>query len=404
MKTTINIDEEVFNPAYLPYLQIEQRYQVYYGGAGSGKSVFCAQKVIYSVLNFDKCNVLVVRKVANTNRFSTFRQILEIINQWGLRRLFNISQSSLSITCINNGNKIIFLGLDDVEKIKSITSIVMIWIEQASETTEEDLKQLNLRLRGHYSCAFQILISFNPVTQNHWLKTFFFDKKRKDTTILKTTYLDNKFIDDNYKEQLDSLKEQDLNYYNIYCLGNWGQLGARIYENCVIEQLNVEEIIKTSQYVAIGQDWGYNDPSVSLLVSIKNKQIYILDQLYVKNVTRTNLMDLMKQKGFNKYLIYADSAQPATIIDYRNNGFNIQGANKKGVVSKINQIKSKRIHINNKCIETINQIQSYTWKLDTKTNKYLDQPISFNDHCMDALRYAINYDFQMNSFTSYTNW
>ncbi len=287
------------------------------------------------------------------------------------------------------------MGLDDVQKIKSITGISMIWIEQASQITQDDLKQLNLRLRGQYHCPFQILLSFNPISQNHWLKSYFFDNPKDNSSILKTTYIDNKYLDAQYKQQLESLKDQDLNYYNIYCLGNWGQLGQLIYTNCVIEQLDIQQIIGQSQYVSVGQDWGYNDPSVSLLVAVQDSDIYVLDQLYVNKVTKADLMALIRRKGLDQYKIYADSAQPATIADFKNNGFMIQGVKKfpGSVLAKINQIKSKKIHVNSICSHTIKQIQSYSWKHDLKTNTYLDQPIGFNDHCMDALRYAVNFDF-----------
>lgn len=394
----INIQEDVFNPVYLPYINNSNRFQIYYGGAGSGKSVFCSQKILYSVLDWKTCNVLVVRKIAKTNRESTFKQIVSTIDDWGLTEYFNISQSNMTIKCTMNNNRIVFLGLDDVQKIKSITGICMIWIQEANQITQDDFKQLNLRLRGNFHCPFQILISFNPVTQNHWLKKHFFDNTPENTSILKTTYLDNKFIDQNYKAILENLKHQDINFYNIYCLGEWGQLGAVIYQNCAIEQLDKNDLLSFCQYIAVGLDWGFNDPSAALLIAVRNKDIYILDQIYVRKITRAELKPLIRQKGFHQYPIYADSAQPATITDYQNDGFNIIPVKKfpGSVLAKINQIKSMMIHVNTSCVNTIKQIQSYCWKLDPKTNTYLDQPIAFNDHCMDALRYAINFDFQNN--------
>lgn len=235
----ISIDKRVFNEAYYPYLTDDAKVLVFYGGAGSGKSHFVVQRWIYKLFVQPLCNILVVRAVSDTNRHSTFALFKQVINSWGLRRFFRINASNLSIKCLPTGNEVVFKGLDDVEKLKSITFekgvLTDVWIEEASEVAEEDYNQLELRLRGG-NVKKQIVISFNPISVNHWLKARFFDKPHKNVKILHTTYRDNKFLDEDYVETLESYKEIDYYYYSVYCLGQWG-----VYGKTVFNAKNVQE-------------------------------------------------------------------------------------------------------------------------------------------------------------------
>ncbi len=234
----IKIKKKVFNPAYLPYLETNYRYEIFYGGAGSGKSYFIAQKYIYRILKRKTLNLLVVRQTGDTNRDSTFALFKQVINRWGLSDHFKINESDLRIRCKLNGNEIIFKGLDDTEKLKSITfsrgELTDVWMEEASETEEASFNQLDIRLRGGKDQK-QITVSFNPVNINHWLKKFV-DAKQANKMSLHTTYKDNKFIDDNYKQLLESFKDKDPYYYAVYCLGEWGVLGKTVFNAKIVTE------------------------------------------------------------------------------------------------------------------------------------------------------------------------
>ncbi len=228
----VQIPKKAFNAAYISYLGNDNRYLVFYGGAGSGKSYFIAERYLVKIMQAGMCNVLVVRAVGNTNRDSTFALFKQVISKWNLSSLFKINESDLRITC-TNGNSVIFKGLDDTEKLKSITfakgELTDVWIEEASETLEPDFNQLNIRLRGK-GTKKQIVISFNPIDINHWLKKRFFDRKDDNITICHTTYKDNRFLDDEYVQLLESYKETDPYYYAVYCLGEWGVYGKTIFD------------------------------------------------------------------------------------------------------------------------------------------------------------------------------
>lgn len=198
--------------------------------------------------------MLVIRKTAKTNRDSTYALFKQVIQKWNLSQIFKINESDLRIRNKISGNEVIFAGLDDVEKLKSITfskgELTDIWIEEASETLESDFNQLDIRLRGK-GTKKQIVISFNPIDVNHWLKKRFVDKKSEDIVISHSTYKDNDFLDEDYKNLLESYKDTDPYYYQVYCLGMWGVLGNTIFNSEIINKriTELKEPIKTGYFI-----------------------------------------------------------------------------------------------------------------------------------------------------------
>lgn len=259
---------KVTNKIYYPLYKNKNRYLVLYGGAGSGKSVFAAQKIIFRLLTEQNHKFLVVRKVAKTLRESTFSLLRSVISEWGMTKLFDINKTDMTITCKLNQNKIVHAGLDDVEKMKSIHGITGIWIEEASELEQQDFQQLDLRLRGHTTNYKQIILSFNPISSLHWLKDIFFDKGRDDSKVVHSTYLNNEFIDDDYKNVLESMKDEDEYYYMVYALGEWGVVGKTIFNaknvNERIKQLRDRKPLKRGYFV-----YDMNDKDKIITKSIK---------------------------------------------------------------------------------------------------------------------------------------
>lgn len=229
----VTIPAAAINKAYRPLLRDgRHRYVVLYGGAGSGKSVFAVQRYLIRLMESPMCNLLVARATAVSHRDSTYALFKQVIARWGLGGLFRCVDSDLRITC-QNGNAVIFKGLDDAEKIKSITfqkgELTDIWIEEASELTLAQFNQLDLRLRGR-GAHKQITLTFNPVSAMHWLKARFFDRQDPRAVVRKTTYRDNAFLDEDYRQTLESYKDSDPYYYQVYCLGEWGVMGRSIFD------------------------------------------------------------------------------------------------------------------------------------------------------------------------------
>jgi len=219
----IKIKQRVFNDVYYPFLWDTTRYLHFYGGSGSGKSVFVAQALILRSFKTQD-DTLVIRKIERTVKQSVYKLIKSIIYQWKLEDYFEFRISPAEIMNKVTGHSFVFYGLDDPEKVKSIAGIQKIWVEEATELNLNDYLELDRRLRGLKD--HQIIFSYNPIDENHWLKIEFHNKQDDNAKVIKTTYLDNKFIDVDYKATLDRLRETDINQWRVYALGEWGTLNV----------------------------------------------------------------------------------------------------------------------------------------------------------------------------------
>ena len=169
----INIHKNIFNEVYLPYLDdYSTRIIVFYGGAGSGKSHFVAQRLVYKGLKSVR-KILVLRKVNRTTKASTFQLLLDTIKQFGIYDMCSINRTDFTIV-LPNGTQFLCMGLDDPEKIKSITGLTDAWLEEATEFTLDDFSQVNLRIRDPKAKDQEIMLSMNPVSKANWTYLQFF--------------------------------------------------------------------------------------------------------------------------------------------------------------------------------------------------------------------------------------
>jgi len=215
------IKELIVNDRYIPLIEDKSRLLVLYGGSGSGKSVFAAFKICLRTVTEKEHTFLCLRKVADTIKESIFAEIKVMITDMGIYHEFDINKTEKTFTHRPTGNRIICKGLDEPEKIKSIKGITGMWIEEATEFTEDDLSQLDLRIRGEKKNYVQYIFSFNPISEdNHVVKKFVLEKhKLTDCTVLHTTHEDNYFLSEKDRERLRMLKESNPLFYDIYCLG-----------------------------------------------------------------------------------------------------------------------------------------------------------------------------------------
>lgn len=368
---------------FVKYLRNKSRYLVLYGSAGSGKSQFAAQKILSRVLYEEKHRFLVVRKTRPSLRKSCFTLIGDKINDWGLSSLFYINKTDMMYEFKNNGNQILFVGMDDEEKLKSIERITGIWIEEPNEISEREFMQIDLRLRGKTENYKQIILTFNPISELLWLYKIFFEGKKENCTIGHSTVDDNIFIDSEYKNILDALKDEDEMFYKIYRLGEWGTLGEAIYTKYEFadEQFdNFDELI-------YGLDFGYNHPSTLLEIRFQDTVPCERELLYKTKLTNEDLiLELEKLIANKNDIIYADCAEPARIEEIRRVGFNIHPAN-KNVKDGIDYCRRLNPKITKDSVNLIKEIGRYSYKKD-KNGNVLDEPVKFMDHLMDARRYA----------------
>jgi len=379
-------------PAFVSYFKDKSRYQVLWGGAGSSKSHKVARKVLLRVIK-ENHNFLIVRKVDRTIKRSVFALIKSIISKWGLTKEFSINLTDKTIVYKPTGSQIMFSGLDDVEKLKSIEGVTSIWIEEATELLQEDFEQLDLRLRGNHGVLKQITLTLNPISEQHWIKDIFFDSPMSNVFTLKTTYLDNQFIDDDYKQVLENKKLTNPRFYNIYALGNWGTAAGLIFNN-VTTRLIKEDEIKGLE-CAQGLDFGYtNDPTafVESYIDKVNKKIYVYNGFYEKGMSNEVISEEIKKLKLHKHMTVADSSEPKSIDSLKNKKIKVKGAVKgaDSIRSGIDLLLDYEIIVNCHLVEFMVEFNNYSWFVD-RNNKMTNKPVDDFNHFIDALRYSTEY-------------
>lgn len=381
------------SPAFVPMFQDQSRYQVIWGGGGSGKSHMVARKKLYRLLKESnvKHNILIIRKVDRTIKRSVFTLIRNIISRWGLTEDFDINLTDKTITYTPTGSQIMFSGLDDVEKLKSIEGVTSIWVEEATELSQEDFEQLDLRLRGDHGCLKQIILTFNPISEQHWIKRVFFDDPIEGVFTLHTTYLDNAFIDDDYKMVMENKKKTNPRYYNIYALGNWGTAEGLVFNNAKQRLIRPEEIEGLECYQ--GLDFGYtNDPTAfcQSYVDHIRKKIFVYDGFYEKGMSNADIAVEMKKIFAHKHKTIADSSEPKSIDYIKGKGVRVEGAmkGKDSINTGIDFLSEYEIVVNSHLVEFMTEFNNYSWQV-SKDGKATNKPCDDFNHFIDSLRYSM---------------
>ncbi len=381
------------SPAFVPLFKNKLRYEVPWGGAGSGKSHIVARKFLYRILKEDDCQhkFLIARKVNRTLKRSVFTLFRNIIVKWGLYDEFDFNNTDLTITYKKNGSQFLFTGLDDQEKLKSIEGITGVWMEEATEFSQEDFEQLDLRLRGVTKYPKQIVLSFNPISDQHWIKKVFFDDPIDGVFTLHTTYLDNAFIDDEYKMVMENKKKTNPRYYNIYALGNWGTAEGLVFSRVSTRLIRQDEINNLD--LLQGLDFGYtNDPSAfnQSYIDEKNKKIYVYDGFYEKGMSNERIAEEIKGLLAHKSLTTADSSEPKSIARLQGLGVKVTGAlkGKDSINAGIDFLLEYEIIVNAHLVEFMTEFNNYAWAIN-KDDKTTNKPIDDFNHFIDSLRYAV---------------
>lgn len=383
-----------------------KRYVVMKGSAGSGKSVDTAQNYILRLMQDKGRNLVAMRKSDITNRDSTFAELTgALYRMFGdeTEKYWKINRSPLSLTCRHNGNQIIFRGMNDDrqrEKLKSITfpkgKLTDVWLEEATEFTQADLEIIDDRLRGELPEGqfYQIRMTFNPVNKSHWIKKVFFDLPDPNVLTHHSTYLMNRFIDDAYKARMERRKLVDPDGYQIYGLGEWGEIGGLILHNWEVRECSKNP--NDYDDVAIGQDFGFNHANAILMLGWKDDNVYIFDELYVFEKDMAEIIELADEKGISKdRMMFCDSAEPDRIKMWQKAGYRARKVKKEKTDKRkyqsvqIDWLKQRKIYIDPSCVNTLKEVSQWKWKKDEKTGLYLDEPVPFQDDAMSALRYGV---------------
>lgn len=392
---------DIVGKGYGEFWRFKGRYKVVKGSRASKKSSTQSLRVIYEIVSNPVINWLVVRKTERTLRDSCFAQL-----KWAMRRLhvekyFRCSVSPLEITYIPTGQKILFRGLDDPLKVTSITvdsgCLCRLWIEEAYEITkEDDFNRLDESIRGQLpeGMYHQVVLTFNPWSDRHWLKKRFFDTPNPNVLAMTTNYRCNEFLSQSDLLLFEEMKKNPRRYA-VAGEGDWGVVDGLVYENWKEQVFDTSEITRrTTVKSAFGLDFGYtNDPSafICLLVDENAREIYVFDEMYQKGMSNDDIGEELLRRGYSKERIRADSAEPKSIAYLRKKYLRRIRAAKKGpdsIMAGVTLIQDYTIIIHPSCVNFITEISNYTWATDKFDNK-INKPVDDFNHLMDAMRYAM---------------
>ena len=404
----------VVNDAYLPFLDSTERVQLFYGGAASGKSTFLAQRCVLDLL-CTRRNYLVLRAVGKTLRHSVVAQLMKAVRSAGAEEWFRLNVSEGSLTCLASGGQALFAGLDDAEKLKSVTPengvLTDIWVEEAAEVDERSYKQLTKRLRGVAFAAGpnagaasenkgeppkRITLSFNPDTPEHWIwKSFFAHRpagekvhREEGLLVVKTTHGDNRFLTREDRRALES--EDDRWFYEVYTAGNWAAAEGAVFKNWRV--CDFEKQVAGFDNLRCGLDFGFADDPNALVVchvDVRRKRLYVLHEFVQSGLHDDELAEEVKER-VGGMLVVCDSAEPKAISDLCRRGVRAVPAVKgpDSVRFGIRFLQGFEILVSPRCPKTAAELGGYRWQVGRKGG-LKPRPEDKNNHLMDALRYAV---------------
>ena len=394
MAVNLNIDKKIFLPVYYPYLfDYSKRYNVYYGGRASGKTYFLIQKLLLKGLK-EKRVILLMNKQTNKVSDGVWRELNNAIDLFHLRPYFTFNKTEFRATCILNGTQFRCLGLEDSERIKGFADIADVLLDEATNFSVEDFELIDGTIRSpKYKLPLQVYVSFNPVSKANWVYKYFgFDTGivPDNTFILKTTYLDNTFLDSSYNQRMENLKNRNYSRWKIEALGDFVSLDRLVYDGYWKEEdFDYKQL---QGQLLIGMDFGFtNDPSVIVASLLVDQNIYVFQEWGDTGKTNPELANVIKNMGFSKSLIIADSAEQKSIEEIRRLGVQRIKASVKGpdsIIHGIQRVQQYNLIIHPSCQNIITELENYSWQKD-KNGEYINKPQDSFNHYLDALRYSL---------------
>lgn len=395
MAIKINIGPNLVLPVYRPYFDdYKYRYNVFYGGRGSGKTIFVMDKLLIKGLK-EKRTILLMRKTTASCKFSVWKELKAAVDRFKLNNFFTFYESDYSAVCNLNGTIFKCSGLDIAEKIKGFSEISDVLLEEATEFTPEDFELIDGTVRSiKYKLPLQMYLCFNPVSKANWVyKHFGFDTGivPPDTFILKTTYLDNPYVSQDYIKRMENMKRTNPTRWKIEALGDFVSLDKLVFQNYLVEDFNHADL---NGELIIGMDFGFiNDVStiVASILDEPNGRIYVFKEWGATGKTNDELAKIITSLGFSKSTIIADAAEQKSIEEIKRLGVPRIKPCVKGpdsIIHGIQKLQNYEIVVHPNCSELITEFENYSWTKN-KDGEYINKPIDDFNHYCDALRYSL---------------
>lgn len=353
------------------------------GSSGSSKTYSILQwLIIKSVSEWQNYTIDIVRRTFPSMRISVIKDFEDILKSLNLynKDMHNKSENTYKL----KSNTFRFYSSDDEQKVRGPRRHI-VFFNEVLEMKKMDVLQIMMRTHN------LVLMDYNPSEEFHWVYDDILT--RDDVNFNKSTYLQNPFLAQNARKEIERLKKTDPNLWRIYGLGERGIAQTTVFKNWDYYE---GEIMKQEGQLFFGLDFGYNDPTALVKTKYHKEGVYSKQLLYKTNLTSQmiiNELNKLEESGELKKTdkIFADSARPEIIQEIKNAGFNVYPV-KKGAGSKlrsINFVKKHKVFIDKESIEFIKELRSYKWKVD-KDDKVLDEPVDLNDHLIDSFFYSLN--------------
>lgn len=387
----LNLNKRVFSPTLYPMLtNYEHRWEVYLGGAGSGKSYFITQKIIVRCLR-EPIKVMVCRRYGSTIRNTCFALFKEVLAKWQLTQFVKIRETDFNIKFLN-GSEIIFTGLDEETKLLSLTNISTIFVEEVFEVSKDIVEQLNLRMRGNNPNQ-QILMAFNPISKNHWLYNFCEEEPPESFFFSKTTYKDNPFLSDEYVKSLEELITRNPSKARIYTEGLWGvDTQGLVLTNWKKEEFNPMELAALGYEHRAGCDLGWIDKTaiIDTLYDRENKTIYVFNEFYKSGCQLSDIASAIGDMNLKKTKIFVDAAEPRSIQYFKQEGINAVPCSKgrDSVKAGLMFLQDNLIVVHPSCQNFITELENFSYIKSKVTGEYTEDTTHEWSHAIDACRYA----------------
>lgn len=415
----------IIGKGYRAFWNNKRRYRVVKGGRGSKKSMTTSLWIIYNMMKYSKMykvypNVLVVRRQANTNLDSTVASLQLAIQMLGVTSYWKLLKSPLKLIYKPTGQQIIFRGMDEPDKLTSITvdkgHLCWVWIEEAYQINSEDaFNKLDMSIRGELPepLFHQITMTFNPWHKNHWLKKRFYDERRSNVFSITRNYDCNEFLGQAYYDLMDEMRVENPRRFRVEGKGEWGVSDGLVFKDNWrvvdggFDWQKIYDIKVNGRRIntkAAGMDFGFTDDTaiVFAVYCPKTYDLWIYDEFYRQGALNSDIYEWLKAKGYEYERIAADNEDPKSIADLRRMGARGVFAAKKGkgsVMAGIFKLLDMKIHVHPRCVHTIESLSTYHYEEDSKTGQIRpNKPDHEYSHIADAMRYMVE-EFTVDKFT-----
>jgi phage terminase large subunit len=340
------------------------------GGTRSGKTYNVLIWFVMKYLRETGNTLTIARETMPALKASAMRDFFEIIDVLGLYNEADHNRTRNEYTL--NGNLIEFIAVSESDRVRG-RKRTDLFINEVNEISLDSWRQLSFRTTR------KIVIDYNPSEP----EGFVYDdiESREDCDLFVTTYKDNPFLEDAIVLEIERLQDADEEYWKVYGLGELGSGAQKIFGHW-----RPGEVPQAGQKV-YGLDFGYNNASALIEVTLYDNVLYWREMLYRSKLTNSDLITMLKTfPELNGRTIIADCAEPNRIEEISRAGFKIEPAN-KAVKDGIDFVKSHPLRIDTSGENLLREVKRYAWKLD-KNQMPTDEPVKFDDHLMDAGRYA----------------